>query len=170
MPSDAELLAELRKVVDYDATNGGFIWKSVRYTKHAYLIGRPAGGADGRGYHSINILKHKFKVHRMVWLWHHGESSRGMLDHINGDPLDNRIENLREATLAENVRNRARGGALATGVSQDAGGAFKARIQTPELGKVYLGSFATEAEAAAAYVGAATILHGSFAVHQREAA
>ena len=170
LPSDADLLTELRRVVDYDEVNGGFIWKSVRYSKHAYLIGRAAGGSDGRGYHSINILKHKFKVHRMVWLWHNGESSRGMLDHINGNPLDNRITNLREATFAENVRNRARNGALPNGVSRDVYGTYKARIQTTNGNKVYLGTFATESEAAAAYVGAATILHGAFALHQRAAA
>lgn len=160
----------MRRLLTYDEKNGGFIWKAVRYSKLTHLIGRPAGGLDGRGYHSLNVLKHKFKVHRLVWLWHRGESSRGMLDHINGNPLDNRIENLREATLAENVRNRARNGALATGVSRDAQGAFKARIQGPNGEKVYLGTFATEPEAAAAYVGAATILHGAFALHHREAA
>lgn len=168
LPSDAVLLAEIRRVLDYDVKNGGFTWKAVDYPKHAFRIGRTAGGADGKGYHSINILKHKFKVHRLVWLWHYGESSHGLLDHINGNRTDNRIENLREATLAENVRNRLRGGKLATGVSEDTHGAYKARIQDATGKKIYLGTFATEAEASAAYVGAATILHECFAVHMRQ--
>lgn len=167
LPPDADLLAELRRVLDYDAENGGFTWKAVSYQKHVFRIGRTAGGADGRGYHSINILKHKFKVHRLVWLWHHGESSHGCLDHINGNRTDNRIENLREATVAENVRNRLRSGKLATGVSKDTYGSYKARIQDASGKKVYLGTFATEAEASAAYVGAATILHECFALHMR---
>jgi hypothetical protein len=170
LPSDAVIFAEMRRLLEYDEENGGFKWIAARTPAARQYVGRRAGGPDGSGYVSVNVLTHKFKVHRLVWLWHHGETSRGMLDHINGDRTDNRIENLREATLAENVRNRARAGGLATGVSRDPSSGFKARIQLPDGGKVYLGTFATEAEASAAYVGAATILHGAFALHQREAA
>jgi hypothetical protein len=167
LPSDADLLCELRAIAQYDEINGGFIWTNVRYFRQKYLIGRKAGGSDGRGYESMNIAGHKFKVHRLVWLWHKGQFPNGMIDHANGNKLDNRIENLREATTAENVMNRLRGGDLSTGVSSDSNGKFKARIQTADGVKVYLGTFNTEIEAAAAYAGASVMLHGEYAVSKR---
>jgi len=45
-------------------------------------------------------------VHRMVYEKTHGKKPKGMqIDHINGDILDNRVENLRIATYAENQWN-----------------------------------------------------------------
>ena len=35
-----------------------------------------------------------YKAHRVVWAWHHGDTDK-ILDHINRDRIDNRIENLR---------------------------------------------------------------------------
>ena len=51
-------------------------------------------GIDGRGY----------KVHRIIFLYHHGYLP-DIIDHINGDCYDNRIENLREANTHQNRQN-----------------------------------------------------------------
>jgi hypothetical protein len=87
-------------------------------------------------------------------------------DHINGNPLDNRRVNLRNCTLAENLRN-CRPNTTASspykGVSRiKSTGKWEARIKTNGVG-VYLGTFADESAAARAYDSKAREIFGEFA-------
>jgi hypothetical protein len=88
------------------------------------------------------------------------------IDHINGDRLDNRLENLREATVSQNSYNR---GKMANNKSGFKGVAwhkkskrFRATICV-ETKRMYIGMYRTAVEAAQAYDKKALELHGEFA-------
>ncbi len=76
------------------------------------------------------------------------------LDHVNGDVIDNRICNLREATYSINQRNQVN----AKGYYKRKNGKFQAQIKTDD-GNKYLGTFLTEEEATRAYKEAKLIYH-----------
>lgn len=57
----------------------------------------------------LSLFNTKMQAHRVVWILHGNKLESGMvIDHINGNPLDNRIENLRQVTDADNSRNQAK--------------------------------------------------------------
>ena len=71
-------------------------------------IGKQAGWitvCNQRHYKKINIYKKTTYLHRMIFLFHYGYEP-DYIDHINGDSLDNRIENLRPATQSQNCANQ----------------------------------------------------------------
>lgn len=104
-------------------------------------------------------------LHRLIAARIWGQLPKGMfVDHIDGDPLNNRRQNLRLVTPAQNAANAAaRGGASAhRGVHRGRGGRWVAQIARAGA-RLHLGTFDTEAEAAAAYDLAAADIHGEFA-------
>jgi len=78
--------------------------------------GEQAGWIHPTGYRRIEISGREYPVHRIVWLMVTGEWVTE-LDHINGDRLDNRIENLRPVTRQENLKNQKRSIANTSGVT-----------------------------------------------------
>jgi hypothetical protein len=104
---------------------------------------------------------------RTVYLhrWLMGEPEKMVVDHINGNRLDNRRENLRIVTYAQNNRNSDRRGCNSH--SQYKGVYFQAgrwRAQIGYEGRAHhLGTFYTEEAAARAYDAAAIAAYGEFA-------
>lgn len=88
------------------------------------------------------------------------------IDHINGNKLDNRRENLRYATAAENVRNRVKAPNNTSGYKGVSYHRFTGKWQAT-IGannkQFYLGLYSTPEEAHEAYKAAALELHGEFA-------
>jgi hypothetical protein len=65
---------------------------------------RQAGFKSKAGYTQIRINKKLFYLHRLVWIYHFGETPFE-IDHIDGNPANNFLENLREATHQQNLSN-----------------------------------------------------------------
>jgi hypothetical protein len=64
-------------------------------------------GKGKNGYKKVNIDRHPFSVHRLIWVMHNGYiPTTRVIDHINRDKTDNRIENLRVVSYSENIRNK----------------------------------------------------------------
>lgn len=169
LPDDSALLLEAKRLYRYRPADGGFVHIELAERQPKYLLGREVGHESGRGYLVARLLGHAIPVHRIVWLWHHGSMPTGLLDHINGNRKDNRIENLRAVTAAQNVWNRVRAdGGLGAGVTANGHGKFVARLQAPgQSEKFYLGTYGTPEEARAAYIGASVVLHGDYSAMKR---
>ena len=114
----------------------------------------------------VRVDGREYRGHRIIWEMHNGEIQEGYLvDHINGDRKDNRIENLRVCTRQQNNLNSASKGAKFKGVTR-VGNSYRAKINYK--GVAYsLGSYKTPEEASAAYEAKALELHGEFAFCNR---
>ena len=96
----------LREVISYNPETGDMVWRiDIGYKR---LTGRKVGSVDHHGYRGTMIDYHKFRVHRLAWLYVYGEWPNTEIDHINGNKSDNRICNLRLATRSQNNINRER--------------------------------------------------------------
>jgi HNH endonuclease/AP2 domain len=162
-----DLLSELKKSISYNPTSGKFTWLIARGPA---IRGAEAGClADrGNGYKIVLIgLNRKlYRAHRLAWLFVYGKWPKGRLDHRDGDPTNNRISNLREATQSQNMGNSKKPNYNTSGLK----GVFwharacKWSSQIRADGKKYhLGLFETKEASHLAYKSAAIKHHGEFA-------
>jgi hypothetical protein len=93
----------LQEIFDYK--DGHLYWKKLGKGRKVSL---QVGSLDKDGYIQLSINGKKYKEHRLVYIMHHGQIPK-IIDHIDGNPANNCIENLREATLSENQYNRKLG-------------------------------------------------------------
>lgn len=94
----------LKSLLTYDADTGEFRWR-VNRTGGA-KAGCRAGSFDTERYLVMRVDGRYYRGHRLIWLYVHGQWPTHHIDHINGDPSDNRLSNLRAATPAQNNMNR----------------------------------------------------------------
>ena len=55
-----------------------------------------------RGYRQLYVGGKPYLLHRLIWLFFHGKEPE-VVDHVNGDVYDNRIENLQDCTQSVNI-------------------------------------------------------------------
>lgn len=89
----------LHTLFNYNPDTGLFVWK-VGYK----VKGTIAGSIRAPGYVKIAIKRKRYFAHRLAWLYTHGVWPR-TIDHKNRIKDDNRLCNLRDVTLEENLKN-----------------------------------------------------------------
>ena len=86
----------------YDPETGVFRW--INGHRGPVRAGDVAGSRVN-GYWRIKIDQVTYLAHRLAWAVAHSEMPSKEIDHINGDPLENRLSNLRLASRAQNCSN-----------------------------------------------------------------
>lgn len=94
---------ELKSRVRYDDLTGNLLRIKPQGRGGRWKVDSVVGTKDKDGY-IVTYMGKYYKVHHLVWLYHHGYLPN-MLDHINRNPSDNRIENLREVNKRCNSIN-----------------------------------------------------------------
>lgn len=155
---------DVRELFDYHE-DGYLIWR--RNQGYNKTKGRRAGVLEYHGYSRVRVYKKSYAEHRLIWMWHYGTVPSMDLDHIDRNRSNNRIENLRLASRARNNQNstkrkntssRWKGVSWAKHVRK-----WHAYLNT-ENGRLQLGYFDKEVDAAAAYDRAAEEHFGDYAV------
>jgi hypothetical protein len=107
MNTDALAVKErATELFTYDASTGELRWRVKRW---GHLPGALAGTTMRSGHRRVMVNGcGNFLVHRVVWLMVHGNWPIVDIDHINGDPGDNRLCNLRDVSRSVNIQNLKR--------------------------------------------------------------
>jgi len=153
----------LRDALDYNGSTGQFTRRLRTAQRHHvgdradFLI--TSGGC--KGYLRVTIDSIRYLAHRLAWFHAYGVWPLHEIDHINGNPADNRIMNLRDVLGRINIQNMRRPrinnkcGYLGVSAHQ---GKWRSRIQIE--GKVIeIGSFNTPLDAHLAYLIAKRKIH-----------
>jgi HNH endonuclease len=157
----------LTRHMAYHPRTGKFTWRVNRI--HGGKVGDEVGHVHrfprtGRVVYRIYFDGRYYKASVLAWFYMTGEWPTKMVDHIDGDTLNNRWRNLRLATASQNAMNSKRPRSNTSGhkgVFIDRG-RIRAAIKVDGK-KLYLGHFETVEEAAAAYQNAALKYFGEFA-------
>lgn len=128
---------ELKQILSYDPETGVFTW--IKSMPPRGRVGQIAGNSNGNGYIRMSVRGKKYYAHRLAFLYMTGENPE-VIDHIDGNPLNNKWSNLRNCDQVTNIANQKG----KSGVRQRYG-RWYARFSN-----THLGVFDTEAEAIAA--------------------
>lgn len=155
--------AHLKTLLHYNEDTGIFTWIRKPF-RSKVIVGSIAGSKQKKGTR-IKIERRTYTAHKLAWLYVYGEWPLcDVIDHINRNPWDNRIVNLRQATYTQNQANRIgkNGRVLPKGVAMVPNGKFVAVIKINGQ-KKHIGTFDDISSASAAYYAAAKDAFGEYA-------
>jgi len=139
------------ELLRYDAETGKLYWRVNRAPRG--ISGNEAGGVaviGGIKYCLVSIDGTKYRAHRIARLLHYGEWPKHDIDHIDGDGLNNRPDNMRDVSRSINMRNQrmhSNNTSGVTGVSwHEPARKWRARVKTVGVVR-YLGNFTDLADA-----------------------
>ena len=156
--------ARLRELFHYEPETGVFT-RLVRVTNNI-PTSKPVGTLNQEGYIRTKIDRQIHLLHRLAWLYIHGHHPALLIDHINGIKTDNRMANLRQATITENMQNQrkaqkgTKSGLLGAYANS---GKWKSAIQVDGITH-NIGNFDTAIEAHEAYIAAKRRLHSTCSI------
>lgn len=146
-------VARIRELLDCDPATGTLRWKERPDCPAFKFAGRRAGTFDRTtGYRRVMIDGRYYYEHVIVWVHARGYWPPRQLDHKSGNRVENRLDNLRPATRSQQTQNQKRHADARNpvkGCRQDPSGRWRATI-VHRGRSIWLGSYATLAEAAAA--------------------
>lgn len=159
----------VRNILQYDPTTGVFRWRErsdVRASWNPQFAGKRAGSIGSTGYLKVSINDQTFLGHRLAWLIMTGAWPAHEIDHKDGNPANNRWDNLRRATRQQNQQNRRRHKSNKSGFKgvykNSSGNTWAAQIY--DLGrKIHVGNFPSAQAAHKAYCDASHRCYGEFA-------
>ena len=153
----------LKTMFSYDPETGVFV-RLPQENQKAYnnqWAGKRAGFTSDRGYRQIDIGGKAYYEHRLVWLYVYGHWPTKYLDHIDNNPANNALSNLRDINHQTNLARQRSQNPLGKGI-QRRGSKFSARLSKSGV-DYYLGVFDTPEEAQNARAAKARELWGEFA-------
>lgn len=136
---------ELSKYIKYNPDTGEFIW--IRAPSRIAKVGSSAGTVREDGRREIHFKGIRYKASHIAWLLTYGTLPAGVIDHIDGNPSNDKIENLRDVSHRLNMQNtkkNIKNTSGITGVHYD-----KARrlCWVATIGRKIIGRFATKEQA-----------------------
>jgi len=149
----------LKSLVNYDPVTGHFTWPDGSRADVDAKVRIRSGN-----YRRVYVNGKTYYAHRLAWFFVHGVWPT-TIDHIDFDPSNNSIANLRECSVSQNQANKPKYSNNTTGfkgVCKHSCGKYMASIQHQSRQR-YLGLHDTAEQAHAAYVAAANQLHKEFA-------
>jgi hypothetical protein len=150
----------LQQVLSYNSQTGVVSWKANSGIWGRLKAGSTAGYKDPSGYISIRIDDTLYKAHRLAWALHYGSFPNQGIDHLDGDPSNNKIDNLRQADQFVNNQNRRD-----KKTSKTLGTYFCANRNvwqayiTVRREHFFIGSYKTQEEAHQAYIDVKRAVH-----------
>lgn len=188
--AESNTIEYLKECFDLNVDTGDLIWKKRplhHFANHGTMQrwnGKMAGKVAGVPEFKKNGKKHVVKAsinkvlhqaHRVVYAIYHGAYPSSIVDHINGDPHDNRPRNLRLVTAGQNAKNSSRVNPVygVRGITFFRSRAGKkpwmAQLVVDDKYK-FLGYYPTKGEAALAYAKGSLKHHGKHSSFYRKEA
>lgn len=107
----------VRELLHYEPETGIFTWRvrsekwftsnlACRLWNKRNANKEALTAVKSGGYRHGSILGVTYRAHRVAWLYHYGFWPSQYIDHVDGDPTNNRINNLRDVTKSQNNRNK----------------------------------------------------------------
>jgi hypothetical protein len=178
----------LHECFAYDPDTGVISWKNrprhhftsdAHWKKHnTRFAGRPTGCKQYTARKTpsslhVSVLGHPRSVHRVIWKMIYRDEPSLFIDHVNGDPFDNRLCNLRLSSHSSNQWNR---GATKRNKSGFKGVSWSKKRSMWKVGfhvgekNIHFGYFELKCLAAVAAAKGSLMIHGKFSEYYRQSA